>query len=290
MQFNKADREFSAMGKDIFMNGDKIPETRAVWKDGEVSNTLAKFAAKTSYDLCKTFPILSLREQNWKGAIKELLWIHQKYSNNINDLGMKIWDSWKLEDDTIGKSYGYQAGKVYQWKDTPEPMTQIERVLYLLKKEPHSRRMHITLRNNADVTEKALEECAHTIEFMVAGNKLNMILLQRSGDFLTASGPGGWNEIQYAALHLAIAHCSDLIPGTFTHVTTNQHIYNRHFEQVQAILGDVEFRRESGELKEIEPLMKITSKTKDFFQLTEHDFELIGYQPGKKLKGIEVAV
>ena len=34
---------------------------------------------------------------------------------------------------------------------------------------------------------------------------LDMVLIQRSGDMLTASGPGGINEIQYAALLMMIA-------------------------------------------------------------------------------------
>ena len=289
MKFNKADDLFSKMGKSFFMEGFKIPETRAVWQDGTVSNTLALFATQVRFDLSKTFPILSLREQNWKAAIKEIFWIHQKYSNNVNDLGLKIWDQWKREDDTIGKSYGYQAGKVFQWSDTPGPMTQIERVLYLLKSEPFSRRMHVTLRCNADVTEKALEECAHTIEFMVADGKLHMFLTQRSGDYLIASAPGGWNEIQYAALQLALAHCSDLIPGDFVHIVANHHIYNKHFHPVQAMLGEVAFMEEEGKIVKNNPTMKITATHKNFFELSEKDFELSDYEPYKKLTGLEVA-
>ncbi len=289
MNFNKADDLFSKMGKQFFMDGFKIPETRATWADGEVSNTLALFATQTKFDLSKTFPILSLREQNWQAAIKEMFWIHQKYSNNVNDLGLKIWDQWKKEDDTIGKSYGYQAGKIYQWSDTPEPMTQIERVIYLIKNEPFSRRMHITLKNNAEVTEKALEECVHTVEFMVADGKLNMLVSQRSGDFLIASAPGGWNEIQYAALQMAIAHCCDLIPGEFAHIVANHHVYNRHFQPVQSMLGEVAFNQEEGKIVKKNPLMKIIATHKNFFELTEKDFILLDYEPNKKLKGLEVA-
>ena len=44
----------------------------------------------------------------------------------------------------------------------------------------------------------------HTI-WNVRGEYLDMMLVQRSGDMLTASGPGGINEIQYA---LANDDCS----------------------------------------------------------------------------------
>ena len=43
-----------------------------------------------------------------------MLWIWQKKSSNIKDLGSHIWDSWADENGSIGKAYGYQLGVKHQ--------------------------------------------------------------------------------------------------------------------------------------------------------------------------------
>ena len=49
-----------------------------------------------------------------------------------------------------------------------------------------------------------------------------MAMIQRSGDMLTASGAGGINEIQYAALLMMIARHTGYEPGIFTHFVANE--------------------------------------------------------------------
>ena len=62
------------------------------------------------------------------------------------------------------------------------------------------------------------------------------MLVQRSGDMLTASGPGGINEIQYAALLMMIARHTGYKPGCFTHVVANEQIYDRHMDAAEEML------------------------------------------------------
>ena len=78
-----------------------------------------------------------------KRAIDEVLWIWQKKSNRIEDLNSHIWDQWAREDGTIGKAYGYQMGKKYEFKTKEgiQKMDQVDFVLYLLKNDPSSRRI-----------------------------------------------------------------------------------------------------------------------------------------------------
>lgn len=62
-------------------------------------------------DLQKEFPILKTKFVAFKTAVKELLWIYQKQSNDVGELqkqNVHIWDNWVDEDNTIGKAYGYQ--------------------------------------------------------------------------------------------------------------------------------------------------------------------------------------
>lgn len=283
---NYSDKLFIQEAKDILAGTttDGLDGVRPVWKDGTTANTIAKFASVTRYDLSKGLPITTLRRQYWKGAIQELIWIWVKNSNNIKDLPLKIWDSWADENGSIGKAYGYQLAKKI---DFPEGnMTQVERVIYLLKNKPGDRRMVVTIWNNEDMKDMGLVPCAHTITFSVIGGKLNAVLDQRSGDFLAASGPGGYNEIQYATLVYMMAHISELEAGEFVHLTVNHHIYDRHINYVKemVILGeDINTKSEL-------PRLIIKNKVKNFFDFTIDDFELIGYEPKSKSNKIEIAI
>jgi len=283
---NYSDKLFIKEAKDILAGAtnDGLDGVRPVWSDGTTANTVAKFASITRYDLSKGLPITTLRRQYWKGAIQELIWIWVKNSHNIKDLPLKIWDSWADENGSIGKAYGYQLGKKI---DFPEGnMTQVERVIYLLKNKPGDRRMVVTIWNNEDMKDMGLVPCAHTITFSVIGGKLNAVLDQRSGDFLAASGPGGYNEIQYATLVYMMAHIANLEVGEFVHLTVNHHIYDRHIDYVKEmiVIGE-EFDTES-EL----PKLIIKNKVENFFDFTIDDFDLIGYEPKSKSNKIEIAI
>ncbi|MCS5421807.1 MULTISPECIES: thymidylate synthase [Psychrilyobacter] len=283
---NYSDKLFIQEAKDILAGAtnDGLDGVRPVWADGTTANTVAKFASITRYDLSKGLPITTLRRQYWKGAIQELIWIWVKNSNNIKDLPLKIWDSWADENGSIGKAYGYQLGKKI---DFPEGnMTQVERVIYLLKNKPGDRRMVVTIWNNEDMKDMGLVPCAHTITFSVIGGKLNAVLDQRSGDFLAASGPGGYNEIQYATLVYMMAHIAGLEAGEFVHLTVNHHIYDRHIDYVKEMIAiGEEFDTES-EL----PKLIIKNKVENFFDFTIDDFELAGYEPKSKSNKIEIAI
>ena len=283
---NYSDKLFIQEAKDILTGStnDGLDGVRPVWADGTTANTVAKFGSITRYDLSKGLPITTLRRQYWKGAIQELIWIWVKNSNNIKDLPLKIWDSWADENGSIGKAYGYQLGKKI---DFPEGnMTQVERLIYLLKNKPGDRRMVVTIWNNEDMKDMGLVPCAHTITFSVIGGKLNAVLDQRSGDFLAASGPGGYNEIQYATLIYMMAHIADLEVGEFVHLTVNHHIYDRHIDSVKEMIAiGEEFNTES-EL----PKLIIKNKIENFFDFTIDDFELVGYNPKSKSNKIEIAI
>ena len=56
-------------------------------------------------------------------------------------------------------------------------------------------------------------------------------------DMLTASGAGGMNEIQYAALLMMIARHTGYKAGVFCHFVQNEQIYDRHEEQAMEIFS-----------------------------------------------------
>lgn len=78
--------------KKIMMYGSE-KETRARWSNGNVAKTVGLFQQFNEYsNIQEKFPILSLRNINYRAAIDEILWIWQKRSNKLSDLNSKIWD------------------------------------------------------------------------------------------------------------------------------------------------------------------------------------------------------
>jgi len=231
---SKADNMFIKMCRDILSNGisSEGEQVRPKWEDGTSAHTIKKFCVVNRYDLSNEFPILTLRPTNLEAAIDELLWIWQKKSNNIKNLGSSIWDSWANEDGSIGKAYGYQLGIKHEY---PEGLfDQVDRVLYDLKHNSYSRRIIVNMYNHNDLHEMNLYPCAYSMTFNVTGKKLNAILNQRSQDVLVANN---WNVSQYAILIHMFAQVSDLEVGEFVHVIADAHIYDRHVSIIEELIN-----------------------------------------------------
>ena len=195
---SRADEIFIQNCRDILTNGvwDTDQAVRPKWEDdGAPAHTIKKFGIVNRYNLQEEFPILTIRRTYWKTALKELLWIWQKKSNNVNELDAKIWDQWADETGSIGKAYGYQLGVKHHYPEGD--MDQVDRVIFDLKNNPASRRIMTNIYNFADLSEMHLYPCAYSMTFNVSGNTLNAILNQRSQDMLAANN---WNVVQYSIL------------------------------------------------------------------------------------------
>ena len=157
---SRADELYIQTCKDILENGfyDTELEVRPHWEDGTPAHTVKKFGVVNRYDLSKEFPAQTIRKTFIRSAVDELLWIWQKKSNNINDLGSHVWDSWADESGSIGKAYGYQLGVKHHYREGD--MDQVDRVLYDLKHNPQSRRIITNIYVHQDLNEMALYPCA----------------------------------------------------------------------------------------------------------------------------------
>ena len=250
---------------------------RTRWEDGQEANYISLVGVTNHYDVEKEFPMITLRNNTAtvKRAIDEILWIWQKKSNNVHDLNSHIWDQWADEDGSIGKAYGYQMAKKYQFK-TKEgilEMDQVDYVLYLLKHDPASRRIMTNLFNHEELKDMNLEPCAYGTQWLVKNGKLHLILNQRSQDMLAANG---WNIMQYAALLCMFAQCSGLGIGTITHNIGDCHIYDRHIPLVQKLI--------EAEPIEVTPKLIIHNPTTNFYDFKVEDFEIVGYDYNKEIK------
>ena len=275
---SSADIAFISTCRQILDNGSWVRDERVRphWEDGEIAYTKKCFGVVNRYDLSKEFPLLTLRPIGFKSCVDEILWIWQKKSNNIKDLGSHIWDSWADENGSIGKAYGYQMSVKHKYREGEFDM--VDRVLYDLKNNPCSRRIMTNIYNFEDLHEMALYPCAYSMTFNVTDGKLCAILNQRSQDMLAANA---WNVAQYAALVLMFAQVSGLEPGEFVHVIADAHIYDRHIPIVEELI-----KREVYPAPKVELDKSITN----FYDFTPASFTVTDYQHGEKIARFPVAI
>ncbi len=278
---NKADKYLRESIQNILENGCKDVNPRPKYKDGTPAHTFFVTHNSRTYDLSKgEFPITTLRPVAWKSAIKEMLWIFQDQSNELNLLREKYnvhaWDEWESKDEpeTIGHRYGYTVRK-YDLLN--------KRVLEDIKNDPYGRYHIMNLWQEADMSETdGLKPCAFETIWTVRGEYLDMAQIQRSGDMLVASGAGHWNEVQYAALLMMVARDTGYEPGKFTHFVANEQIYDRHLEQA----GILAKRTPSEKM----PYLKLNFAKTDFYSFTIDDFEMLLYEPVKPQLSFELGI
>ncbi len=275
----EADKNFIETCKEIIAHGYSSEGTnvRTRWEDGSEANYISLVGVSNKYDLSKEFPMITLRNNTntVKKAIDELLWIWQKKSNKIADLDSHIWDQWAGEDGTIGKAYGYQFSRKYQFKTKEgiKEMDQVDYVLYLLQNDPSSRRIMTNLFCHDELKDMNLEPCAFGTQWLVKEGKLHLILNQRSQDMLAANG---WNTMQYAALTHMFAQVAGLEVGTLTHNIGDCHIYDRHIPLIEKLIA--------GETMDVSPKLVINNPTKNFYEFKVEDFEVQGYDYNHEMK------
>ena len=119
----------------------------------------------------------------------------------------------------------------------------------------------------------ALPPCHCFMQFYVNDNKLSCQLYQRSADVCLGVP---FNIASYSLLTMMIADVCGLEYGTFVHTLGDAHIYSNHVEQI-----NLQLSRDTREL----PTMKINKNVKSIFDYKIEDFELVNYNPHKRIKG-----
>ena len=277
---------------EILENGYKDINPRPKYPDGTPAHTISINHVMRSYDLSAgEFPICTLRPMAWKTAIKEIFTIYQKPTNNLTEMreaGVTWWDEWDIGDGTIGQRYGATVSRY----------DLINNLINDIKNDPYGRRKIVSLWQETDLRETpGLAPCAFLTIWNVRGEYLDMMLVQRSGDMLTASGPGGINEIQNAALLMMIARHTGYKPGAFTHVVANEQIYDRHMEAADEMLARFEQRYQeisSGvyvkDYWDSQPMLILNPEKTDFYDMTIDDFIMINYEPIKPQLKLELGI
>ena len=302
-----ADKVFKENLRSIIEEGTSTEgqKVRPHWEDGTPAYTIKQFGISNTYDLRKEFPTITVRKTALKSCMDEILWIYQKKSNNIHDLNSHIWDQWADKDGSIGKAYGYQVGKRFLHHRSNElPLSevypsvisqsrlgekykiyldQMDGALYDLRNTPFSRRIMISLWCPEELHEMNLEPCCWSVIFNVTDEGqdklvLNMVLNQRSNDFITANN---WNTAQYAIFLMMVAQSVDMIPGKLVHNITDCHVYDRHIDIARELLNRPEHPA---------PKVSLNPEIKNFYDFTTDDLIVENYETEPQIKNIPIAI
>ncbi len=287
----KADKYMVEAIDEILTNGYKDINPRPKYADGTPAHTISINHTFRKYDLSKgEFPICTLRPMAWKTGIKEIFTIYQKPTNEIakmEEMGVNWWKDWDIGDGTIGQRYGATVSRY----------DLINNLIKDIENDPYGRRKVVSLWQEADLHETpGLAPCAFLTIWNVRKSEdtdyLDMVLVQRSGDMLTASGPGGINEIQYAALLIMIAVHTGYTPGVFSHLVANEQIYDRHIDAAHEMLKryhDLESQWWINK-KYKHPMIILNSEKTNFYDLTIDDFQIYDYDPIKPQLKLELGI
>lgn len=278
----KADTYLQENIRHILEDGYMDENPRPKYKDGKPAHTYSVNHVFRTYDLAAgEFPITTLRPIAWKTGIKEILTIYQKPTNDISEMekmGVTWWSDWDIGDGTIGQRYGATVSRY----------DLINNLIKDIQSDPYGRRKVVSLWQETDLRETpGLAPCAFLTIWNVREKYLDMCMIQRSGDMLTASGAGGINEVQYAALLMMIARHCGYEPGVFSHFVANEQIYGRHVDQARTL---VQRYWDTLSKHPVNPRLVLNADIKDFYDITIDDFTMENYAPIKPQLKLELGI
>lgn len=139
------------------------------------------FNKSLEINVSKYFPILTGRKMFEKTFKTEFEWFINGETNikRFKEAGVKIWDAWADENGDLGPVYGHQLLNF-----NSDGCNQLNSLINSIKTTPNSRRHIISLWNPLQLKEMKLPPCYLYFQFFVENKKLNMFVLQRSGDLV----------------------------------------------------------------------------------------------------------
>lgn len=267
-------------------------------KDRTGVGTLSIFGQQSRYNLSK-FPLFTTKKLGIKGIFHELQWILSGCTDNkkLNENKVRIWDGNSsrefldsrglnhYEEGDIGPTYGF-AVRNFGYHESYSGcknnyigkggFDQLENAINLIKNDPTSRRILISLWDPNVNDLVALMPCMMTYNFYVDTNnkKLNLSIYIRSSDTLLGYP---WNVAYSSLLVYMICNLNgiELTPGELIVSTCDQHIYKNHLEVANQLL-----EREPYEF----PTINVKRKVDRIEDFVVDDFELVNYNAHPYIK------
>ena len=261
------------------------------------TGTLSTFGEVQKFNLRDTFPMLTTKRIFFKAVFEELmLYLRGQTDNKIlNEKNIHIWDGntsrefldkrelYSYEEGDMGETYGFNfrhfggeyRGCQHTYIKGKDGFDQLQNAIDLIKHNPESRRIIITLWNPKTEHKAALPSCLCWYQFYVNPYEktLSLLINIRSSDFFLANN---WNVCTGALLTHLICNLEDidLVPGDLTVMSGDTHIYLNHLDQVQKNLE-----------RTPRPFPKLIIKGKKNIEEYEYeDLTLLGYNPYPNIK------
>lgn len=254
--------------------------------DRETRNgkTRSMFGLQMRFNMADGFPAMTTKKLAFKAVKSELLWFIEGSSddNRLKELNASertIWtDNAEASYWAPKAKFPGDLGRVYgvQWRKWRKPdgttVDQLAEVIEKIKKDPSDRRLIVSAWNPGEISEMALPPCHMFFQFFVDGDKLSMLMHQRSCDVFLGVP---FNIASYSLLLHMVAQVTNLKAHEFVHSLGDTHIYHDHFDAVKEQLT-----REPYPL----PTLKLNPNVKNIDDFKMEDIELENYQSHPTIK------
>jgi thymidylate synthase len=187
------------------------------------------FAIRSPRRRCITNP-----ERRWSLplALGEFCW----HATGSNELGFIEYYAlrWREFADgvaIIGSCYGHN---IFHGKN--EQPSQWDRLVHLLRVEPHSRRAVLQLFDHQIGLDPDTRDapCTCNIQFMIRDERLHAIVYMRSNDAIWGLP---YDVFLFTMLQELLSCTLGIELGSYFHVAGSLHLYQRHFELAKRILS-----------------------------------------------------
>lgn len=192
----------------------------------------SKFDVNLKFSIYNNFPLITGRFIDFKIIETEFLWFLNGETNTkrFKDKGIKIWDAWADNEGELGPVYGYQMRHFngIVWLD------QLQNVIDSIKNDPFGRRHIISLWNPIQLEYMRLPPCYLYFQFYVAGESLNMKVIQRSADLFIGI-PHDIGLFAYLLIYVSMQ--TRLAPSIISLNMVDAHIYEFNTDAVVKYLN-----------------------------------------------------
>jgi thymidylate synthase len=193
------------------------------------------FNAKLKIDVSKYFPLITGRKMFQKTFDTEFEWFINGETNiqRFRDANVKIWDAWADENGDLGPVYGHQMRNF-----NDQNIDQMQTLIKNLIDDPDSRRHIISLWNPAQLDQMRLPPCYLYFQFFVNYNKLNMFVVQRSGDLFLGIP---YDVALFTKVLLYVAEKVNLKANWLEVSIVDAHIYDNQIDAIHKYLLEPTF-------------------------------------------------
>jgi thymidylate synthase len=207
--------------KEILENGDTVRPTKGANREItgillEVTNPRARLS------------LTETRNRLFSG-LGELCW----YLAGTGDLEFIAYYLSRYADFAEdGIIFGAYGPRLFQWRNT----NQVKNVTRILRDGPDSRRAVIQLFDSEDIIVRHKDvPCTCTLQFLVRGDKLNLVAYMRSNDAFIGLPH---DFFCFTMLQEIVARDLGIELGTYKHMVGSLHIYDHDLKKAEQFLNE----------------------------------------------------